>query len=63
MFAEKNVLMYNTHVKRLHSVKRRYSDDAGAIIENVYKFCMKEKVWNETVTESCMGQDCSTHRR
>ena len=21
----------------------RYSDDAGAIIENVYKFCMEEK--------------------
>ena len=36
----------------------KYSDDAGAIIENVYKFCMKEKkpgmklslnrVWNRT---------------
>ena len=30
----------------------RYSDDAGAIIENVYKFCMEEKksgmklLWN-----------------
>ena len=37
----------------------RYSDDAGAIIENVYKFCMEEKksgmklslnrVWDRTV--------------
>ena len=35
-----------------------YSDDARAIIENVYKFCMEEK---KSVTESCMGQDCSTH--
>ena len=35
--------MYYAHVKRLHSVKWRYSDDAGAIIENVYKFCMMEK--------------------
>ena len=35
--------MYYAHVKRLHSVKWRYSDDAGAIIENVYKFCMEEK--------------------
>ena len=44
MFAEKkHVLMYYAHVKRLHSVKWRYSDDAGAIIENVYKFCMEEK--------------------
>ena len=39
----------------------RYSDDAGAIIENVYNFCMEEtKSGNETVTKSCMGQDCRT---
>ena len=47
MFAEKNhVLMYYVHVKRLHSVKWRClygADDAGAIIEIVYKFCMEEK--------------------
>ena len=46
------------HVKRLHSVKWGYSDDARAFIENVYKFCMEEKksgrklslnrVWNRT---------------
>ena len=37
----------------------RYSDDAGAISENVGG----KEVWNETVTESYMGQDCSTHWR
>ena len=58
MFAEKkHVLMYYAHVKRLHSVKWR-GDDAGAISENVYKFCMEEKksgmklslyrVWDKT---------------
>ena len=45
---KKPVLMYYAHVKRLHSVKwrslyLRYSDDARAIIENVYKFCMEER--------------------
>ena len=40
---KKHVLMYYAHVKRLHLVKWRYSNDAGAIIENVYKFCMEEK--------------------
>ena len=40
----------------------RYSDDAGAIIENVYKFCIKEKksgmklslnrVWDRTAPSS-----------
>ena len=40
----------------------RYSDDAGAIIENVYKFCMEEKksgmklslnrVWDRTAPSS-----------
>ena len=34
----------------------RYSDDAGAVIENVYTFCMEEKksgmnrVWDRTAT-------------
>ena len=57
--------MSYAHVKRLHSVKwrsfmlvRGYSDDARAIIENVYKFCIEEK---KSVTESCKGQGCSTH--
>ena len=40
--------MYYAHVKRLHSVNWRifvwrYSDDVGAIIENVHKFCMEVK--------------------
>ena len=44
MFAEKkHVLFFYAHVKRFHSVKWRYSDDAGAIIGNVYRFCMEEK--------------------
>ena len=62
---KKACLLSYAHVKRLHSVKwrsfilvRGYSDDARAIIENVYKFCMEEK---KSVTESCIGQDCSTH--
>ena len=44
---KKHVLMYYAHVKRpLSKMTRlvwRYSDDAGAIIEIVYKFCMEEK--------------------
>ena len=59
--------MYYAHVKRLHSVKWRglYKDtatmQAGAVIENVYKFCMEEKksgmkpslnrVWDRTACE------------
>ena len=35
--------MYYVQVKRLHSVKWRYSDDARATIENVYRFCMEQK--------------------
>ena len=43
VFAEKNhVLMYYAHVKRLHSVKWR----------GLHR---RKEVWNETVTESCMG--------
>ena len=53
-----------TSLSKMAKLVWRYSDDAGAIIETVNKFCMEEKeVWNETVTESCMGQDCSTHWR
>ena len=37
------MLMSYAHVKRLYSVIWGYSDDARAIIENVYKFCMEEK--------------------
>ena len=44
MFAEKiPVLMYYAHIKRLHSVKWRNSDNARATIEDVYKFCMEQK--------------------
>ena len=32
-----------TSLSKLARLVWRYSDDAGAIIENVYKFCMKEK--------------------
>ena len=35
--------MYYVHVKRLARLLWRYSDDAGAIIENFYKFCMEEQ--------------------
>ena len=35
--------MYYAHVKRLARLVWRYSDDAGANIENLYKFCMAEK--------------------
>ena len=32
-----------TSLSKLARLVWRYSDDAGAIIENVYKFCMEEK--------------------
>ena len=61
--------MYYAHGKRLYSVKRRslYGDTA-TMQELLLKTCTgsarsKKKVWNETVTEWCMGQDCSTHWR
>ena len=62
-------LMYYAHVKRLHSVKwRSFYGDTATMQELLLKTCTssarsKIKVWNETVTESCMGQDCSTHWR
>ena len=48
MFAEKSIFGCIMHMSRLYISRMaklvwRYSDDAGAIIENVYKFCMKEK--------------------
>ena len=53
-----------TSLSKMAKLVWRYSDNARATIENVCKFCMEQKkVWNETVTESCMGQDCSTHWR
>ena len=48
-----------TSVSKIARIVWRYNDDAGAINENVYKFCMEEK----KSRESCMGQDCSTHWR
>ena len=41
MFAEK--ACFATLLSKMARLVRRYSDDAGAIIENVYKFCMEEK--------------------
>ena len=35
--------MNDAHIKRLYSVKWRYSVNARATIENVYKFCMEQK--------------------
>ena len=32
-----------TSLSKMARLVWRYSDDAGAIIENVYKFCMEEK--------------------
>ena len=32
-----------TSLSKMAKLVRRYSDDAGAIIENVNKFCMEEK--------------------
>ena len=48
MFAEKacfDVLCTckATSLSKMARLVWRYSDDAGAIIENVYKFCMEEK--------------------
>ena len=48
MFAEKacfDVLCTcnTTSLSKMARLVWRYSDDAGAIIENVYKFCMEEK--------------------
>ena len=40
---KKHVLMYYAHVKRLHSVKWQSLYGDTATIENVDKFCMKEK--------------------
>ena len=65
MFAEKawfGVLCtcQATSLSKMARLVWRYSDDTEAIIENVYKFCMEEKKY---VTESCMGQGCSTHWR
>ena len=53
-----------TSLSKMERLVWRYRDEAGSIIENVYKFCMEEnEVWNDTVTEWCIGQDCSTHWR
>ena len=53
-----------TSLNKMAKLVWRYNDDERATIENVYKFCKEQKkVWNETVTESRMGQDCSTHWR
>ena len=68
MFAEKawfDVLCtcQATSFSKMAKLAWRYSDHTRTIIENVYKFYSGKEVWKETVTSSCMGQDCSTHRR
>ena len=61
---KKHVFMYYAHVKRLQSVQwRSLYGDTATMQELLLKTCTtsarsKKKVWNETVTESCMGQDC-----
>ena len=65
VFAEKSMFdvlctCKATSLSKMAKLVWGYSDDARAIIENVYKFCMEEK---KSVTESCMEQDCSTHWR
>ena len=51
-----------TSLSKMARLVWRYSDDAGAIIENVYKFCMEDKksgmklslnrVWDRTAALS-----------
>ena len=58
--------MYYVYVTRLYSVKwRSLYGDTATMQELLLKTCTSsaKEVWNETVTESCMGQDCSTHWR
>ena len=43
MFAEKTTCFDVLRTCKMARLVWRYSDDAGAIIENVYKFCMEEK--------------------
>ena len=68
MFAEKKTCFdvlctcKATSLSKMARLVWRYSDDAGAIIENVYKFCMEEKksgmklslnrVWDRTAPSS-----------
>ena len=65
---KKHVLMYYAHVKRLYSVKwRGLYGDTATMQALLLKTCTilhgGKDVWNETVTESCMVQGCSTHWR
>ena len=58
-----------TSLSKMAKLVWRYSDDAGAIIENVYKFCMKEKksgrklslnrVWNRTAAPTGVSRSTS----
>ena len=66
---KKQVLMYNAHVKGLHSVKWRSLYDSRTIIENVYKFCMKKsgrklslnRVWDRTATLTGVSRSTAHH--
>ena len=59
MFAEKacfDVLCTckATSLSKMARLVWRYSDDAGAIIENVYKFCMEEKKSGKKLSLNCV---------
>ena len=69
IFAENACFDVLCTCKRLHSVQwRSLYGDTETMQELLLKTCTssarsKIKVWNETVTESCMGLGCSTHWR
>ena len=48
-----------TSLSKMARLVWRYSDDAGAVIVNVFKFCMEEKKSGVKLS----GQDCSTRWR
>ena len=43
-----------TSLRKMAKHVWRYSDDAGAIIENVYKFCMEEKKSGMKLSLNCV---------
>ena len=61
---KEHIWMYYAHVKRLVKWRSLYGYTATMqelLSKNVQVLHEGNDVWNETVTESCMGQDCSTH--
>ena len=74
MFAEKTCFdvlctCKATSISKMARLVWRYSDDAGAIIEDVYKFCMEEKksgmklslnrVWDKTAAHTGVSRSTS----